>query len=167
MKEELKEALELIYEGLGEWDSINAIYCPEWTQPFKTAAEIIDMLYDSFDINVYKNIREEIEKRFINGAIEKAESSDDGALFEVGRRKYLGKMYQVFVTVKELKDEMPKMTCPKCGKLYDDFDGLSFSHCPACGYCSHPNSEVIDGREICGICGREIKKDVRHESFKR
>jgi Zn finger protein HypA/HybF involved in hydrogenase expression len=59
---------------------------------------------------------------------------------------------------KMIKDEMPKMACPKCGKLYDDFDGLSFSYCPACGYCSHPNSEVIDGREICGICGREIKK---------
>jgi hypothetical protein len=55
-----------------------------------------------------------------------------------------------------MKNEMPKMACPKCGKLYDDFDGLSFSYCTACGYCSHPNSMIENGKEICGVCGCEV-----------
>jgi DNA-directed RNA polymerase subunit M/transcription elongation factor TFIIS len=54
--------------------------------------------------------------------------------------------------------EIPKMSCPKCGKEYDDFDGLSFSYCPACGYCSHPAIDGNDDKLICGVCGREVKR---------
>jgi predicted RNA-binding Zn-ribbon protein involved in translation (DUF1610 family) len=57
-------------------------------------------------------------------------------------------------------EQMPKMRCPKCGKEYDDYDGFSFSYCPACGYCSHPSSSIENGKEICGACGREINKEV-------
>jgi hypothetical protein len=56
--------------------------------------------------------------------------------------------------------EQPKIKCPKCGAVYEDFDGLSFSYCEECGYCTHPNSERVQGREICGICGREIRLEA-------
>jgi DNA-directed RNA polymerase subunit M/transcription elongation factor TFIIS len=58
----------------------------------------------------------------------------------------------------DMGGEMPKMSCPKCGKEYDDFDGLSFSYCPACGYCSHPAIDGDDDKLICGVCGREVKR---------
>jgi DNA-directed RNA polymerase subunit RPC12/RpoP len=54
--------------------------------------------------------------------------------------------------------QMPQMACPKCGKLYDDFDGLAFSHCPTCGYCSHPAIDKQGDKSICGVCGREVKR---------
>jgi hypothetical protein len=53
--------------------------------------------------------------------------------------------------------EMPVMKCPQCGAEQTDFDGLSFSYCPVCGYCSHPNSMIENGIETCGICGRQLK----------
>jgi hypothetical protein len=106
------------------------------------------------------NIRKELEGRFVHGAIKHSEKYGHDVPFVIGRRKRLGKLYQVSIIVTEIVENngMPKMTCPKCGSLHDDFDGLSFSYCPACGYCSHPNSTIENGREICGICGKEINR---------
>ena len=55
--------------------------------------------------------------------------------------------------------EQPTMTCPRCGKELDDFDGFGvLAHIAPmpdpCGFCSHPNR--TDG--VCGICGEEIKR---------
>jgi flavoprotein len=111
--------------------------------------------------NLRDSIRKEIEGKFIDGAIKSAELAGGNKPFEVGRCKRRGKEYRVSIIVTPVdKNEMPKIACPKCGAQYDDYDGLSFSYCPACGYCSHPNSTVENGKEICGICGREIKKEV-------
>jgi hypothetical protein len=52
--------------------------------------------------------------------------------------------------------KQPQMRCPKCGAIYDDFDGVGVLHCPACGYCIHPATKTIDGKETCCVCGREI-----------
>jgi hypothetical protein len=57
-------------------------------------------------------------------------------------------------------EDMPQMACPKCGAFQDNFDGFSFQYCPACGYCSHPNSMIEGEKEICGICGREIIRRI-------
>jgi hypothetical protein len=56
--------------------------------------------------------------------------------------------------------KQPEMKCPKCGAVQKDFDGLSFSYCGECGYCTHPNSERVQGHEICVICGREIRREM-------
>jgi hypothetical protein len=134
------------------------MYCPEWTRPFKRAAEIIDGLFADFD-EAHENIRKEIEGHFIGGSIDHAERMGyaEVRLFEVGRRKRGDIEYSVFVKVAPVT-ETPKMACPKCGALQDDFDGLSFSCCPACGYCAHVNSTVENGIEVCGVCGKEIKR---------
>jgi hypothetical protein len=57
-------------------------------------------------------------------------------------------------------NEMPRMTCPKCGEEMADFDGFGvLAHVApmknACGYCSHP---TLDG-DACGICGATIVRD--------
>lgn len=46
--------------------------------------------------------------------------------------------------------EQPKMECPRCPAVYDDFDGFGVLHCPACGFCSH--ASVTGG--VCGFCGK-------------
>ncbi len=49
------------------------------------------------------------------------------------------------------------MVCPQCGAEIDDFDGLGvLSH--SCGYCTHPNSTLEDGRWICGFCSKEVTR---------
>jgi hypothetical protein len=162
MKEKLNEVLSLIYEGLGEYAGVTETCSPEWTHPFKQAAEKVEELFADFD-KERENIRKEIEGRFIDGAVERAENIG-GEAFLVGQRKHRGQEYKVFITVTPIKKtEMPKMACPKCGALQDDFDGLSFSYCPACGYCSHPNGTVENGKMVCGICGREVIKGAKHE----
>jgi rubredoxin len=58
-----------------------------------------------------------------------------------------------------MSDEMPKIQCPNCGALHEDFDGLPLVHCTVCGWCMHPNSSIDNnGREICGICRRVIRE---------
>ena len=163
MKEKLNELQNLIFRGLGNYAVTADMYCPEWTQPFKRAAEKADELFAGFD-SVRENIRKEIEGRFIDGAIKHAERiGQEGRPFEVGRRERRGIEYKVLITVSPVT-EMPKMACPKYGALQDDFDGLSFSYCPACGYCAHINSTVENGIEICGVCGKEIKKEASDEN---
>lgn len=59
--------------------------------------------------------------------------------------------------------KQPQMKCPKCGAVYDDFDGVGVLHCPACGYCVHPATETVDGKTTCCVCGRETtKKEKRN-----
>jgi hypothetical protein len=52
--------------------------------------------------------------------------------------------------------DQPKMTCPKCGKEYDDFDGVGVVRCEACGYCQHVSMSAQQGREawrsVCDAC---------------
>jgi hypothetical protein len=47
----------------------------------------------------------------------------------------------------------PMMTCPSCGKEYEDFDGFGVLYCFDCNYCTH--GSVTDG--ICGFCGERIE----------
>jgi len=51
-------------------------------------------------------------------------------------------------------NDMPTITCPKCGYEFEDFDGFGFIYCDKCQHCTHPNS--MDG--VCGICGRKINE---------
>jgi ribosomal protein L37AE/L43A len=53
--------------------------------------------------------------------------------------------------------EPDKLKCPNCRTEQDDFDGFGFIFCPKCGYCIHPSSTLVNGKWICGICGREVK----------
>jgi hypothetical protein len=161
MKEKLNEILRLLFEGLGKWAVVDYTHCPAWALPFKQAAEKVEETFADFD-KVKDDVRKEIEGRFIDGSIKRAEGiSTDGIPFEVGRCKHRGVEYQVFVSVSAvIEHEMPQTACPKCDNLYDDFDGLAFSHCPACGYCSHPNSSIENCKEICGICGRQINREA-------
>ena len=55
--------------------------------------------------------------------------------------------------------EQPTMNCPKCGKEYEDFDGVGVVYCepPAgCGFCAHVarTGHDIDGRTVmvCDFC---------------
>jgi hypothetical protein len=159
MKEKLNEILSLIIDGLGEWAAVDYTYCPAWALPFKRTAEKVEETFTDFD-KVKDDVRKEIEGRFIDSSIKHAgRISAECIPFEVGRRKRRGVEYQVFVTVcPVIEHEMPQIACPKCGKLYDDFDGLAFSHCPACGYCSHPAIDKQGDKSICGVCGREVKR---------
>ncbi len=50
------------------------------------------------------------------------------------------------------KPEQPKMSCPKCNAVYDDYDGFGVLYCPSCGYCQHTS---VTG-EICGFCKKKI-----------
>ena len=62
-------------------------------------------------------------------------------------------------------DDMPTMTCPRCGAEESDFDGLGMiAHVApgfpnGCGYCTHPSRDKGPAGWVCGICG-----DVRPES---
>jgi len=51
-------------------------------------------------------------------------------------------------------NEMPIMTCPKCGAEYEDFDGFGVLYCEKCGYCIH--ASISDGH--CDYCG--IKEEL-------
>jgi DNA-directed RNA polymerase subunit M/transcription elongation factor TFIIS len=163
MKNELNEIQNLIYEGLGEWAAVSETYAPEWAHPFNEAADVAQEALDGLG-GFYNDIRKKLEGELIGRVIRHAKNAG-GDTLEMARRKYRGKIYAVSISVKQVdsltvaKDEMPQMACPKCGALQDDFDGLSFSYCPACGYCSHPNSTTENGKEICGVCGREIKRE--------
>jgi hypothetical protein len=53
-------------------------------------------------------------------------------------------------------NDQPRAACPQCGATYEDFDGFGVLHCPKCGYCVHPSTETVDGKETCCVCGREI-----------
>jgi hypothetical protein len=58
-------------------------------------------------------------------------------------------------------DDMPEMTCPKCGKEMPDFDGFGvLAHVAPmpdpCGYCSHPSLDD----NVCGICGIKVDGDL-------
>jgi hypothetical protein len=57
-------------------------------------------------------------------------------------------------------DDLPTMTCPKCGAEEPDFDGFGMlSHTkPAypngCGYCTCPSRDGDGkGNWVCGSCG--------------
>ena len=54
--------------------------------------------------------------------------------------------------------EQPTMTCPKCDEELPDFDGFGVLAHEACGYCTHPSYDTIDGGYEpatwrCTICG--------------
>lgn len=54
-------------------------------------------------------------------------------------------------------DGMPRMRCPRCRRVYVDYDGLGVLHCEACGYCQHPSAQANDeGRYICDLCGKDV-----------
>jgi DNA-directed RNA polymerase subunit RPC12/RpoP len=53
-------------------------------------------------------------------------------------------------------DDIEVVRCPSCGAWLEDFDGFGFIACEKCGFCRHPNAELIDGKWICGICGKEV-----------
>ena len=57
-----------------------------------------------------------------------------------------------------------KLKCPKCGALHDDFDGLQLTNCDACGWCSHRATTRKHGREVCEVCGREIRLEKLAEN---
>lgn len=46
---------------------------------------------------------------------------------------------------------MPKMGCPNCIAVYDDFDGFGVLFCGVCGYCTHPS--VTGG--VCDWCKKK------------
>jgi hypothetical protein len=99
MKDKLRKILRLIYEGLGEWAAVNSAYCPEWTLPFKEAAEKTEEAFADFD-QMREDVRKEIEGRFISGSIKRSgRIGSNGSPLEVGRRKLRGVEYKVFVTV--------------------------------------------------------------------
>jgi len=55
--------------------------------------------------------------------------------------------------------EQPRMECPRCGKEYDDFDGVGVVYCDpldgGCGYCRHvARSGTADGKWRCDFCGQ-------------
>lgn len=59
--------------------------------------------------------------------------------------------------------EQPTMTCPKCKKEYEDFDGFGVVFCDraggGCGYCRHLGKDGLpDGSMRCNFCG-EIFSD--------
>ncbi|GHV90426.1 hypothetical protein AGMMS50268_09290 [Spirochaetia bacterium] len=53
--------------------------------------------------------------------------------------------------------EADKLKCPKCGAEYDDDDGLLFTYCSRCGYCTHGSTTRKRHLEVCEICGRETR----------
>jgi hypothetical protein len=57
-----------------------------------------------------------------------------------------------------------QLKCPKCGTLHDDFDGLPLTHCTACGWCSHSATTRKHGREVCEVCGCEIRLEKLREN---
>lgn len=57
--------------------------------------------------------------------------------------------------------EQPTMNCPKCGKEYEDFDGVGVVYCAppeGCGFCQHlsRDGQERDGKlvMVCGFCGK-------------
>jgi hypothetical protein len=48
----------------------------------------------------------------------------------------------------------PTMSCPRCGAVYDDFDGIGVVFCSACRFCRHLSRDG-DGKGgwVCGACG--------------
>lgn len=64
-----------------------------------------------------------------------------------------------------MADDLPTMSCPRCGAEHPDHDGFGFvahrapAYVDACGWCSHPSRDRdAKGSWVCGICG-----DVRSE----
>ena len=53
-----------------------------------------------------------------------------------------------------------KLKCPKCGTLHEDGDGLELTFCTACGWCSHRAVTWKHGREICEVCGKEVRIEL-------
>lgn len=54
--------------------------------------------------------------------------------------------------------EQPMMDCPKCGKEYEDFDGVGVVFCSpevgGCGFCRHLGFDHIEnGKMRCNFCG--------------
>jgi hypothetical protein len=47
---------------------------------------------------------------------------------------------------------VPIMTCPRCGRESEDFDGLGVLYCESCGYCVH--ASVTNG--VCDYCGGAV-----------
>lgn len=67
-------------------------------------------------------------------------------------------------------DDMPEMTCPRCGAEHPDFDGFGFvahtkpAYPDGCGWCSHPSRDGRpDGSMVCGICGDATPAGERGE----
>lgn len=52
-------------------------------------------------------------------------------------------------------DDYPLVACPGCGDVQKDMDGFGFLSCKQCGHCTHPSSELISEKWICGLCGAE------------
>ncbi len=46
-------------------------------------------------------------------------------------------------------DELPIVTCPRCGDEQADHDGFGFVSCAACGFCVH----LSRTGGTCDICG--------------
>ena len=51
-------------------------------------------------------------------------------------------------------EDMPEMACPRCEKVYPDFDGFGVLYCAACGFCKH--ASIDDGR--CNFCKRVVRR---------
>lgn len=60
-------------------------------------------------------------------------------------------------------DGVPITTCPRCLQDIPDHDGFGpLAHIAIaedlpgfrtpCGYCSHPTSDGVDGKMVCGLC---------------
>ena len=54
----------------------------------------------------------------------------------------------LFDEAKAEQERQPKVVCPKCGKEYDDFDGIEVLYCEVCGFCKH--ASMTGG--ICDFC---------------
>jgi len=52
----------------------------------------------------------------------------------------------------EEDDDLPSVTCPRCGAEGEDLDGFGFVHCPACDYCTHPSRTG----GVCEVCGEVV-----------
>lgn len=51
----------------------------------------------------------------------------------------------------------PTMECPRCKRVYDDFDGVGVVYCEPCGFCRHvARSGDGKGNWKCDFCGEVV-----------
>ena len=54
--------------------------------------------------------------------------------------------------------------CKMCGTEHEDIDGSELTFCTTCGWCSHRATTRKQGREICEVCGREVRLEKLREN---